>query len=205
MKALSLTKPHLLVMVGIPGSGKSFFAKHFSDTFKAPWVHLDGIRAELFNEPTFSKDENIIVSRVSDYMLDEVFKTQKTILLEGGVDQRTHRTAIEKRARAAGYETLYIWVQTDPATAKVRATKKTRQQPVAKLSSEQFDAFSKRFTPLAPSDKQIVISGKHTFASQIKIVLKKLVEPRAEAATTTEPKPVSPTRPASSGRTITIS
>lgn len=205
MKSLSLTKPHLLVMVGIPGSGKSFFAKHFSDTFKAPWVHLDGIRAELFNEPTYSKDENIIINRVSDYMLDEMFKTQKTIVLEGGVDLRTQRTAIEKRARGAGYETLYVWVQTDSATAKVRATKKTRQQPTAKLTADQFDTFSKRFTPLSSNENQIVISGKHTFASQLKIVLKKLVEPRAAAVSTTDPKPAALARPTSSGRSITVS
>ena len=38
MKSLQLDKPHAIVMVGIPGSGKSFFADKFSAMFNAPYV-----------------------------------------------------------------------------------------------------------------------------------------------------------------------
>jgi predicted kinase len=178
MKSLSLSKPHLIIMVGIPGSGKSYFAEHFADTFKAPIVSSHRFRKELFNNPTFSKDENEIISRVADYMLDEVLKTGRTIVYEGQTDFRADRANIAKKSKDAGYEPLFVWVQTEPSTAKNRATKPNPDKP--NINNEQFNEMLKRFSTPHQSEKTVVISGKHTYASQLKIVLKRLVEPRLQ-------------------------
>ncbi|MBI3889304.1 hypothetical protein HY312_01855 [Candidatus Saccharibacteria bacterium] len=41
MKSLNLTKPHLIVVVGIPGAGKTYFGQQFSTTFNAPYLKYD--------------------------------------------------------------------------------------------------------------------------------------------------------------------
>lgn len=189
MKSLSLSKPHLLVMVGVPGAGKSSFGEHFAETFKAPVINWGAIRAELFNEPTYSKDEQVIIGRVADYMLDELLKTQRTIVYEGATEARSERQALTKRARAAGYEVLLIWVQTDTTAAQQRATKKKKDG--VSMTPAQFEAAVKRFTQPNHTESTVVISGKHTYASQLKIVLKRLVEPRAglTPAPTAQPRP----------------
>ncbi len=178
MKSLTLSKPRLIVMVGIPGSGKSYFAEHFASTFKAPIVSFHRYRYELFNEPNFSEDECEIISRVANYMLDELLKTGRTIIYEGKSDTRNERLIIAKKSRAAGYEPLFVWVQTDPATAKRRAIKPSDGRPA--MASDQFDASVKKFNIPHQIEKPVVISGKHTYASQLKIVLKRLVEPRTQ-------------------------
>jgi len=38
MKSLQLDKPHAIVVIGIQGSGKTFFAEKFATTFKAPYI-----------------------------------------------------------------------------------------------------------------------------------------------------------------------
>lgn len=176
MKSLTLSKPRLIVMVGIPGSGKSYFAEHFAETFKAPIVSLHRFRYELFNEPNFSDDECEIINRVADYMLGELLKTSRTILYEGKTNTRLDRSTIARKARAAGYEPLFVWVQTDPETAKRRALKPSDSRPA--MTSEQFEANLRKFSIPSQLEKVVVISGKHTYASQLKIVLKRLVEPR---------------------------
>lgn len=178
MKSLSLSKPHVIVMVGIPGAGKSTFAEHFAETFNAPLVSFGRLRQELFNQPTHSSDEQAIISRVSDYMLNELYKTNRTIILDGAADARTERHEIIKQSRSAGYEALFIWVQTESATAKTRVTKLISDKPT--ISPDQYDIIIRRFTPPSPTEKTVVISGKHTYASQLKIILKRLVEPRIE-------------------------
>jgi predicted kinase len=165
-------------MVGIPGSGKSFFAEHFADTFKAPIVSFHHFRQELFDSPTFSKDEEEIISRVTNRMLDELLKTGRTIVYEGQTGTRTDRALIAKRSRDAGYEPLFVWVQTEPLTAKKRTTKPGADKPT--MNDEQFNTEVKRFSIPHQTEKAIVISGKHTYASQLKIVLKRLIEPRAQ-------------------------
>lgn len=178
MKSLSLSKPHLIIMVGIPGSGKSFFAEHFADTFKAPIVSFHRLRQELFNSPTFSKNEDEIINQVANCMLDEILKTGRTILYEGQTNLRTDRTLITKKSHDAGYEPLFVWVQTEPATAKKRAAKPSVGKPA--LSAEKFDDKLKQFSAPHRTEKAIVISGKHTYASQLKIVLKHLVGSRPQ-------------------------
>lgn len=178
MRTLSLNKPHLLVMVGIPGSGKSFFADQFAETFNIPLVSFDRIRRELFTEPGYTIEEQSRIAKVASYMTGELFKTNGSIIFDGSGSLRSDREILAKVARKAGYEALFIWVQTEPSSAQQRAVKRKDAVP---LTTEQFNAFVRRFSPPHPSETSIVISGKHTYASQLKHVLKRLVEPRAEA------------------------
>jgi len=178
MKQLSLAKPHLIIMIGIPGAGKSFFAKNFAETFQAPLVSAEIIRTKLFNEPTFSKNENETVSQITDYILDELLKTKQTIIFDGLSYSRSVRLDLAKKARKGNYEPLLVWVQTEPATAKARATKRTHGKVA--LSPELFEQQAKQFTQPNPDEKAVVISGMHTYASQLRIVLKKLAEPRIQ-------------------------
>lgn len=197
MKSLSLSKPHVIVMVGIPGSGKSFFAEHFAETFGTPLVSFGRLRDELFNQPTYDTDEKAIIGRVADYMVEELHKTHQTFIYEGTADARTERQEIAKQARSAGYETLFVWVQTESTTAKLRTAKAIKGKST--VSPAQFDAALKHFSPPHANEKAVVISGKHTYASQLRIVLKRLVAPRVEEVSTQAP----PARP-SGNRTITV-
>jgi predicted kinase len=178
MKPSETTKPHLIIMVGIPSSGKSFFADHFAETFKAPIVSYDIMRKEIFSNPTFSEDEDEIIRKVSNYVLSEFLKTKKTVIFEGETSLGKERFEIAKGARAAGYEPLFIWVQTETQTAQKRATKTSLEKPA--ITAEEFAAKLKRFNPPNKNEQFVVISGKHTYASQLKIVLKHLIQPRPE-------------------------
>lgn len=184
MKQLSLSQPHVIVMVGMPGSGKSFFAEKFSDTFHAPYVSRDLI-AQLAGEEA--------ADTIADYQLNELLKTGQSIVFDGSSDTRVSRIELAKKARAAKYEILLVWVQTDEATARNRAAKYG-------LDDEAYDKRVKRFTPPAPPEKPVVISGKHTYASQAKAILQRLSAPRVEISAHSKP----PTRLDPARRNITI-
>jgi len=184
MKSTDANKPHLIITVGIPGSGKSFFAEHFADIFKAPIISYDLLRRQIFTNPAFNDDEDNIISHVANHVLEEVLKTKRTVIYEGKTNLRSERIAIAQKAREAGYEPLFVWVQTEPNAAKLRATKASVEKPA--LSPEKFAHKLKQFTPPNLSERAIVISGKHTFASQLKIVLKHLIEPRVPNDSQTE-------------------
>lgn len=181
MKHLSLTKPHLIITVGIPGSGKSYFAEKFASTFGAPYVSQQKIEALTTDN----------IDEIIQIQLDELLKTSQSIVFDGDSATRADRIRINKKAREAGYETLLIWIQTDQQTAKLRATGK--KSPSSK-SEEAFEHFVRRFTPPNAVEKPLVISGKHTYASQAKVVLKKLSTPHTAAANHEQPL-ARPTRP----------
>lgn len=181
---MSNNRPHLIIMVGIPGSGKSFFADRFADTFKAPIISLGSLRYKISDTPSYSREEDKVVDKIADYMLNENLKTGRTIIYEGQADSRNERAILAKKARDAGYDPLFIWVQTEPLTAKKRSLK--TPEGAHKMTPEQFDSKLHKFNTPLPSEKVVVISGKHTYTSQLKIVLKNLAEPRPTVA---EPEP----------------
>lgn len=185
MKPSDTVKPRIVIMVGIPGSGKSFFAEHFSETFKAPLISIHKIRQEL----TTDSDNKEAVKQIINYILGETLKTGKIIIYEGNTDRRSERTNLAKKAYEAGYDPIFVWVQTEINDAKKRSTK------TGGLSECEFENKLKQFSPPHASERFVVISGKHTYNTQLKAILKSIIAPSA-------PKPVNLDRPAKTGRVL---
>lgn len=182
MKSLSLSQPHLLVMVGIPGSGKSLFAERFSATFTAPHVDYSLI-LEIAGQ------NHDVSDAYAGYLLKELFKTSQTVIFDGPTATREERTALKDLAGASGYKCLFIWVQTDKETAKSRFMK-AHHHHGRRLSDSHYDAALKNFIP--PINKEhptVVISGKHTYATQLKAVLKNLTLTKQMSRSPEAPKP----------------
>ena len=199
MKSLSLAKPHLLIVVGVPGSGKTFFAEKFSETFCAPFISFNTLRSQILAESVYDRGEYDVLSNVATYMLDETLKTKQTVVLEAQGATKTERLDLAKKARQAGYEPLFIWVQVDKPTSKKRSIGRARAES-ERLTAEQYQTVLDRFTPLAENENYVVISGKHTPASQARVILKHLAVPRTNA-----PVPVADRQPEPVRRTnITI-
>lgn len=179
MKKLSLSQPTLLLMVGVPGAGKSFFARQFADVYGLPRISADRIRFELFNDPQYSSGEQHIVHRMTDYMIDELLQSHGTFIVDGLIgNTKAQRMAIERRARQHGCRVLLIWVQVDAQTAQVRSSKRNPQkrddQFNKPLSEAAFLNWCKQLAP-PTTEQHVVVSGKHTFPAQRMVVLKKLL------------------------------
>lgn len=184
MKSLSLSQPLLLIIIGTPGAGKTYFARQFSQTFMAPRVSLETVLACLPEELSEKQKQDASLLLVNQ-QCNELLKTHKTIILDGVGLSRSERMQWRKVAKEHGYDTLLVWVQTDPSTARYRSLnrngKKVDDSGRSALSEEYFTKRTKQFTAPSPTESHVVISGKHTYASQAKVVLKKLVGPREES------------------------
>jgi len=172
MKPLTPNNPHAIIMLGIPGSGKSAFADRFAETFQAPIINQSLLMR------TTSLSESAIVP-VVDSFLTEILKTNRTFLFEGATTTKATRDALAKKLRAANYTPLFVWVQTESLESKRRALKPFPQG--SGLTESQFDAAVASFQAPVAAEQPVVVSGKHTYASQLKIVLKHLSLARPEA------------------------
>ncbi len=186
MKPLTPTTPHVIIMVGIPGAGKTHFAEHFAKTFSAPFVNQAALK-------TIADTSETHAAELSSHMLDELLKTHRTIIYEGPTHVRTVRQALVRKITKAGYEPFLVWVQTESAEAMHRSLKADRS-----LDANAYEAHLKQFQRPHLTEKAIVISGKHTYASQVKMVLRRL------SGNTRPEEPVAPKRPPSPGRHIAV-
>lgn len=165
MKPLTPASPHAIIMIGIPGAGKSTFGQRFATTFKALFVSQTTLQREYH----LTDDE---ATALRDTILNEYHKTQLTLVIDGGLNKKEVRETMIRRLVKEGYRPLLIWVQTDTSEAHRRAVK---LYPAGSgLTDEQFDEQLDQFDAPTDKDKVVVISGRHTFESQLKIVLKQL-------------------------------
>ena len=182
----------MIIMVGIPGSGKSAFAERFADTFKAPILN----RTKLQKDLQLDSEQ---VDSLAEVILKEFMKTKKTILLEGGLDNKKYRADLMKYFIKQGYRPLVVWVQTDTSEARRRALK---SYPVGSgISDDEFETTVEDFDAPEPAEKAVVVSGKHTYATQLKSVLKQIaLNSRAPQNPNTPPS--APQQPRGRGVTI---
>lgn len=187
MKQLQLTPPLLIVTMGLPGAGKTFFARQFAEIHNLPRISEDVIRFELFEKPQFNDDEADILERMMHYSLEQLMQTGSTIVCEGSFLKTAERRRLYEIATKNNYRSLVVWLQTDLQTSLLRAEKRDRRNPDSKFSFEidesTFDRI--RSTLERPSEKEsfVVVSGKHAFKGQCLSVLRKIASIYSESIT----------------------
>lgn len=170
------------MVIGLPGSGKSFFARQFAEMFNAPLVSVDYVRHTLFPDSHFNPMEDKLVNALTRNEISELFKTGKTFIIDGGMNSRASRLDIERLGAKHDYGKLTIWVQTDEPTSLARSLKRNAKKATdalnSSMDSQDFERYRKQFNVPTSAENVVVISGKHTYATQARVVLKKLVVPR---------------------------
>lgn len=152
-------QPRAILVFGAPCSGKTTFSEKFSDKFKAPFYNLVDLSAKFSDR----KDQLFI--------LELIAKTHQNVIIEGGLDTEKDREEIRRIFKKAGYNPSLIWIQTDVNTIKNRL--KVKLKSVAKAKTE-YDEKMKTLEAPAESETPIVLSGKHTFETQLTHVLSQL-------------------------------
>jgi len=174
------TKPLFIMLYGLPGAGKTYFARQLCDNLQAAHVQSDRIRAELFENPRYDQQENAIVAQLMEYMTSEFLNAGVSVVYDTNVVRTSQRRTLREMARDAHAQSLLIWFQIDIESAYLRASKRDRRRaddryamPVDRTSFKKLAANMQN--PVATED-YIVISGKHLFSTQLSALMKRLHE-----------------------------
>lgn len=171
-------KPLLVLLYGFPGSGKTYFARQLCEHIAASHVHGDRIRAELFQTPSYSKQENHIVTSLMNYMAGEFLSAGVSVVYDANAMRVAQRRALRNMATNAGAETVLVWFQIDPESAFTRASNRDRRKAddkfAATLDRTAFDAITAGMQNPDITERYMVISGKHVFSTQRSATLRHL-------------------------------
>lgn len=159
-KSHSPSGQRAILVFGAPCSGKTTFSEQFAAQFNATFYDLDAL-----------KEKHNLSRQFILLLISEIAKTGATLIIEGGIDTEKDRRELTEVLRAAGYTPTLIWMQTDVSTIRMRLKNKLKSVEKAKT------VYDNRIKTLeAPSDAEapIVLSGKHTYHTQLKQVLTQL-------------------------------
>lgn len=177
---VTTTKPLLILLYGFPGAGKTHFARQLSENLASAHVHGDRIRFELFDEPQYDRQENGIVTQLMQYMSEEFLSAGINVIYDVNAMRKSQRASLREMARKKGAKTIVVWFQMDADTAFDRLQKRDRRKADDKYAMNYSDDMFRRYIthmqqPESTED-YIVVSGKHTYASQQTAFFKKLME-----------------------------
>jgi predicted kinase len=180
MEKILPEKPVLILLYGFPGSGKTYFSRQFCEEVQAAHLEADRIRAELFEQPRFSKQENYALSRIMEYMTSEFLTAGISVVYDVNAMRLSQRRTLREIARKHRAEVLIVWFQVDPDTAFVRNNKRDRRRLddrfAAGYNVEGFQELASHMQQPETTEDFIVVSGKHSYPSQRSTVIKKLAD-----------------------------
>lgn len=179
MLKTKFTRPTLILMMGLPGSGKSYTSRHTAESLGAAHISYNRIQEQLFESPTFDKNETLIITNLMSMMTEEYLKLGVSVIFDMGLNRFNERRTMRELARKYDAIPVLLWLQIDQETARLRAKVKDKRKAddkfTAPVSNEVFDSLVQVFQQPRNED-YVVISGKYDYVSQKPIILRKLKE-----------------------------
>jgi len=166
------------MLYGYPGSGKTYFARQFSENVQTANLQADRLRGELFEAPRYDKQENDVVAQLIDYMAEEFLSAGVSIIYDTNAMRASQRKSLREMARRHGAEPILIWLQTDIESAFLRNVKRDRRRAddhyAAQWDRTTFDEVISHMQNPEHHEEAAVVSGKHLYQTQQSAVLTKL-------------------------------
>ena len=126
----------IIIVFGLPGSGKSFFASRLAKMIDAEYINSDKIRKNLFTKRSYSRHEKLSVYNVMLDKLIEIVKKKKNVVL----DATFYKNAIRKRfIKKVQSKTHIKFIEVRAATSLI----KNRLKNPRKDSEADFGVYKK--------------------------------------------------------------
>ncbi|HSF88172.1 MAG TPA: AAA family ATPase [Saprospiraceae bacterium] len=153
----------VIIVFGLPGSGKSYFASRLAMHLEAAYVNSDELRMHMLQERTYSAAEK---RRVYDEMLSRMSKAlsdKKPIVLDATFYKRSIRRRFEQRAATFQEAIIYIEV-----TAPEDIIRDRLQVPRA-YSEADYDVYLKLKKSAEPltRDHLVLVSTNNNIVSML--------------------------------------
>ena len=89
----------VIIVFGLPGSGKSYFASRLALKLDAMYVNSDELRLKLLSKRTYSDAEKILVYEHILAAMEDALQNKKTIVLDATFYKEAIRKTFETSTR----------------------------------------------------------------------------------------------------------
>ena len=171
----------MFILVGWPGSGKTYLTRQLSQQLIIHPVSAEQIRATILDRPSLSPTEERLVRRTAFFLIEEFLKAGLAVICDLPAQTSRQRLELLKLAKTYKYPVVTLYQQVDKQVAWLRCQSRRSHRVDDKyalnLDQKTFDIFTSQLE--APEEGEIIVlSGSHAFETQSRIIVRRLLELR---------------------------
>ncbi|MCJ7666747.1 MAG: ATP-binding protein [Anaerolineae bacterium] len=132
-------KPVLLLLSGLPGTGKSFLARRLAEALPFVIIESDVVRKILFPQPLYTAQESRWVHRTCHALMAKLLKRGVRVIYDATNLIEYHREIVYRIAQKAGAR--LVVVKTVASEEVVRERLRARQEEARELSDADWRVY----------------------------------------------------------------
>lgn len=138
----------LIIVCGLPGSGKSSLSMKLKSVFSAVYLNSDVIRKQIFPSPKYSEDEKKVVYMEMANQAEKLLR-QRNVIVDATFYKKKYRKLMMESAESAGVRHIVIECMLPEAIIRQRLAK--RMETRKGVSDAGYDVYlemKKEFEPI---------------------------------------------------------
>ena len=113
-------RPSLIVVSGLPGTGKSFFCRKLAERLPFLILTSDSLRRALFPTPQYDEQENKRLFSACHVLIEELLEKGIPVIFDATNLLEHHREYLYRAAERAGARLILVWVEAPPEVVRQR-------------------------------------------------------------------------------------
>lgn len=168
-------KPALIVVSGLPGTGKSYFCRQLASRTPLLILESDYLRKVLFPQPTYTVEESAKLFKALHGLISELLCQGISMALDATNLEEKNREKLYSIAERAGARLVVVQVETSPSLAKQRMEERLKDIN-RKDSSEADWAIYQKMQPSAQkiARRHFVVDTSRDITPVLEKVLREL-------------------------------
>lgn len=118
----------LVMLMGLPGVGKSHCARLIARRLGAAHLATDHLRSRLFIAASYADEENAAVFGIAEALVDELLAEGHVVVLDATHLVARNREPAERVARSRGVPVVHVLVTSEDAAVRVRLAERSRER-----------------------------------------------------------------------------
>jgi predicted kinase len=109
-----VAEPNLIVVSGLPGTGKSYFSKRLAERVPCLVLESDALRKTLFSPSSYSPRESAQLFRIIHQLLRKLLEKRISVILDATNLSERFREQLYSIADQLNIRLILVWVEAPP-------------------------------------------------------------------------------------------
>lgn len=139
----SQVEPPLIVVSGLPGTGKSFLCRKVAERLPYLILASDTLRRILFPTPRHNEPENKRLFSACHVLIEELLEKGIPVIFDATNLLEHHREYLYRAAKRAGARLILVWVEAAPEVVRQRLIGREKVPAPERDSEANWEVYSR--------------------------------------------------------------